>query len=177
MYRNDKKQRLKIKLVILDSVQKQKTKGFDAIILTFNKKYEKKAEESKSRRIITVFGYRELNYPDNLYFVGNDTSSVLTPQDASFLNQIFKHSKGAFDFSGKNIAIVRTQTNSVVTKSEFINKVKKHLEGDFLYPYDFLYILNDKEKNESGGFDAVIIYDCLKCEGRDAVAILKKNGT
>lgn len=176
LFRKDTKQNLKSKLVVLDSIQKQKTKGFDAIILAFDKKYQKKAEESKFKRIITVFGYRELNYPNNLNLVGNDTSSVLSQQDASFLNQLFNRSRELFDFNGKRIAVIRTQTKSIISKSEFIDKVKKHLDSDFLYPYDFLYILNDKERKDSGGYDAIIIYDCLKCSGKDAVAILK-NGT
>lgn len=177
LYRLDAKQNLKSKLIILDSFQKQNINGFDAIILTFDKKYEKKAEESNFRRIITVFGYRELNYPDNLNRVGFDKTSVLSPEEASFLNQIFKRSKEEFDFSEKKIAIIRTQTKSIIPKKEFIDKVKKHFESDFLYPYDFLYILNSKEKKETGGYDAVIIYDCKKCGGREAVEILKKNGT
>jgi hypothetical protein len=177
MLRYDSKKKLKYKLLILDSTQKTITLGFDAIIVVFDEKYLKKAEKCNYRRLVTVFGYRKLNYPDNLDAVGDDTSSTLLPQEASFLNQIFQHSRGTFDFTGQKVAIVRTQTKSIIPKSEFIRKVKSHLIDDFLYPYDFLYIFNDKEKKESGGFDAVIIYDCLRCGGRDAVAILMKNGT
>ena len=177
LIRNDTNLELKSKLVVLDSIQQQKTKGFEAIIFAFHKKYQAKAERSSFKRIITVFGYRGLNYPDNLNLVGNDNSPVLSEQDAVFFNQIFKQSRGVFGFNEKKIAIINTQARSILPKSEFIDKVKKHLEQDFLYPFDFLYILNDKEKKDSGGYDAVIIYDCLKCGGGDAVEILKKKGT
>lgn len=177
---NDAKSRLINKFIILDSSQKMASKGFDALILVCDKRYEKRAGQMNNNRIVTVFGYRELNYPDNIDFVGKDSNAELSLQDAIFFNRIFQWERKSFDFTGKKIAYIQTtesdERNKIKTKRTYIDRIKNHLEEDFLFPYDNLYLLNETEKAESGGYDAVIMYQCLKCGVKDALYILKKNG-
>lgn len=167
------------KILILDSAQKRLTNGFDAIVLIFDKKYLEKAETTNFRRIITVFGYRKLNYPDNLAYVGNDANNELSEEDVIFFNRIFQHQRDTFDFHNKRIAFVSTTGIDVIkpiTKQEFIQRIKKHLEKDFLYPYSHVIILSPQEKIETGGYDVILSFQCKKCR-ENAIYIVKKGGT
>jgi hypothetical protein len=165
----------------LDSSQKNETWGFDAIVLIFDKKHQEKAERTDFRRIITGFGYRHLNYPDNLNSVGNDTTRELSEEDAIFFNKIFQFQRNSFDFRKKKVAFVNTneidRRKSIKTKQEYIQRIKKVLEEDFLFQFDAIHILTEREKNESGGYDAIIIFQCKKCSQLDAIRILKQGGT
>lgn len=176
-YSKNSENKLVCKLIFLDSSQQITTKGFSAIILVFNRKYERKYERTNFKQTIDMFGYRELNYPNNLEQLVIDTSSNLSLQEALLLNQIYETSRNGFDFTNKKIAFVITDSKIIVRKQEYISKIKKHLERDFVYPYDFVYILNEQEKKETKGYDAVIIFSCKKCQGKDAIEILKQNGT
>lgn len=171
---NDTNNDFTIKLLELDNIQKQTTKGFDAILFVYRKKYIKKANKCKFERIITSFGYRDLNYPDNLKLVGNDNSKLLSNQDAEFFNRIYKFQRDTFDFTNKKVAYINTNdADQIKSKNGYIRKIKKHLEDDFLYPTDYLFVFNDNEKKETGGYDAVIVYQCLKCGKQDAIRLLK----
>ena len=153
--------------------------GFDAIVLIVPKKKEKKIDAEKIERITRVFGYRTLNYPDNLDLVGNDNSAGLTHEDAMFFNRIY-HTRG-FDFKGKKIAFINPhlvdQKQAIRTKKEYIGIIKKHLENDFLYPTDDLEIFNEQEKKESGGYDAMIVYQSKRFFKEQLIQILKDSNT
>ena len=127
--------------------------------------------------MIEVFGYRTLNYPDNLHLVGNDNSESLTDEDVKLFNRIY-HDRG-FDFKGKKIAFMNPHldgSETIRTKKEFIEKIKKHLEKDFLYPAsEELEIFNAEEKKESGGYDAMIIYQTKRSYKDQLIKILKEN--
>lgn len=165
------------KLLILNEEQKKESKGFDAIVLIVKKKKENKVDSKMTDRIVEVFGYRTLNYPDNLHLAGNDNSPELTDEDAALLNRIY-HDKG-FDFKGKKIAFMNPHLDGkevIRTKKEFIEKIKKHLENDFLYPAsEELEIFGKEEKKESGGYDAMIIYQTKRSYKDQLLKILKEN--
>jgi hypothetical protein len=165
------------KLLVLNDDQKKESGGFDAIVLIVQKKKEKKIDAKKIDRITEVFGYRTLNYPDNLHLVGNDNLAELTNEDVILFNRIY-HDRG-FDFKGKKIAFMNPHLDgreSIRTKKEFIEKIKKHLESDFLYPAsEELEILSDEEKKESGGYDAIIIYQTKRSYKDQLIQILKEN--
>lgn len=165
------------KLLILNDEQKKESKGFDAIVLVIKKKNEKRVDAKMIDKFAEVFGYSTLNYPDNLHLVGNDNSSDLTDEDVAFFNQIY-HDRD-FDFKNKKIAFINPHLNgqeSIRTKKEFIEKIKKHLENDFLYPAsEDLAILTETEKKETGGYDAMIIYQNKKSWKGDFFKILKES--
>ncbi len=175
--RIDDKNKKNSELLILTNSLKAITKGFDAIIILIPKKKLKKVNSETSRRIATVFGYRDLNYPDNLDSVGADTSLTLNYEEVKFLNQIYQHDKNEFYFSNKSIAIVDYYTKSIVSKQVYLNRIKKHLEKDFLYPTDDLIILTEKERKETGGIDAVILLPEKHINRTELIEIIKKNAT
>ena len=143
------------KLFVFTETQKKESGGFDAIVLLIPKKKEKKIDDKAISKLAEVFGYRTLNYPANLHLVGNDDSNELTNEDAIFFNTIY-HTRG-FDFKDKKIA--------------FMNP---HLENDFLYPTDDLEIFNEQEKKETGGYDAMIVYQSKKFYKDQLIQILKE---
>jgi len=165
------------KLLILNDAQKKESKGFDAIVLIVKKKKEKKVDAKMIDKFAEVFGYRTLNYPDNLLLVGNDNSNELSAEEEAFFNQIY-NDRG-FDFKGKKIAFMNPHLDgkeSIRTKKEFIEKIKKHLETDFLYPAsEELEILSEEDKKETGGYDAMIIYQTKKSNPGQLIKILKEN--
>jgi len=163
------------KLLVLTDSLKAMTKGFDAIVLLIPKKKLNRVNSETSIKIATVFGYRHLNYPYNLDKVGTDTSLTLNTEEVRFFNKIYQHNKTDFNFENKNIVIVDYYSKSTEKKQDYINRIKKHLEKDFLYPTDDLIILNDKEKQETG-YDAVILLP-VKMIIRDELIEIIKNAT
>ena len=165
------------KLLVLNQEQKKQSRGFDAIIVIVPKKKEHKINDQTKTWLVEVFNYRMLNYPDNLHLVGNDNNPELTAEDAILLNRIY-HNR-SFDFKGKKIAFMNPHLDgkeSIRTKKEFIGKIKKHLETDYLYPAsEDLVILSDQEKKESGGYDAMIVYQSKRFYKEQLIQILKEN--
>lgn len=165
------------KLLILNDDQRKQSGGFDAIVVLVPKKKEQKIDDKTKSHLSKVFGYRTLNYPANLQSVGNDNLAELTEQDAVFLNTIYHYR--SFDFKGKKIAFMNPHLEKekqvIRTKKEYIEKIKKHLEDDFLYPTDELIILNEQEKKESGGYDAMIVYQTKRSYKDQLIQILKEN--
>ncbi len=165
------------KLLILDDEQKKISKGFDAIVLIVPQKKEKRLDVQKLSRLIEVFGYRTLNYPDNLDLAGKNDSDELTDEDVRLLNQIYQDR--GFDFKGKKIAFMNPHLDgkeAIRTKKEFIEKIKKHLENDFLYPAsEDVEMLSEEEKRESGGYDAMIVYQSKRYYRDQLIQILTNN--
>lgn len=165
------------KLLILNTEQKKESGGFDAIVLIIKKKKAQKVDTKMIDKFSEVFGYRTLNYPNNLHLVGNDNNEGLTAEDAIFFNQIYHYRN--FDFKSKKIAFMNPhlveEKQAVRTKKEYIEIIKKHLEDDFLYPTDELIILNEQEKQESGGYDAIIVYQTKRSYKDQLIQILKES--
>jgi len=161
------------KLILLNDSLKKVTKGFDAIIISIPKKKLDKVTKKTELTIATVFGYRNLNYPDNVDKVGTDTSSILSINDIEFFNTIFMHDRKDFDFTDKRIVIADFYSKITFSKQNYITRIKKHLENDFLYPTDNLIVLTDKEKLETG-FDAVILLPEKMYRRNELIEIIKK---
>lgn len=165
------------KLLLLNDEQKKEAGGFDAIVLLIPKKKENKITEKTIDYYTTIFGYRTLNYPGNLSLVGNDNNQGLTDEEAVFFNTIY--SRKLFDFKGKKIAFINPhlveEKQAIRTKKEYIEKIKKHLENDFLYPTDDLEIFSEQEKEASGGYDAMIVYQSKRYYKHILLKLLKEN--
>ena len=168
---DDKNKKCSELLILTDSL-KAITKGFDAIIILIPKKKMKKVNSETSRKIATVFGYRDLNYPENLNSVGTDTSLTLNNEEVKFLNQIYQHDKNKFDFSNKSIVIVDYYSKSVIKKQDYINRIKNRLKKDFLYQTDDIIVLSEHEKRETG-YDVIILLPVKMIQREELMKIIK----
>jgi hypothetical protein len=164
------------KLLVLNGEQKKRSGGIDAIVLLVKRKKQQKVDEKTWSRFVEVFGYRTLNYPDNLHLVGNDNDAGLTDEDIKLFNRIY-HDRG-FDFKDKKIAFMNPHLDgkeSIRTKKEFIEKIRKHLESDFLYPAsEDLVTLSNEEKKQTGGYDAMIVYQSKRFYKDQLIQILRE---
>ena len=163
------------KLLVLNDSLKGITKGFDAIVLWVPKKKAKKLNPETTMNLATKFGYRGLNYPENLDKVGNDTEEALNKEEVVFFNTIYQHEEKAFDFAGKRIVVVDFYSKKTIPKNQYINRIKKHLENDFRFHTDDLIILTEDEKKETGGIDAVILLPEKMYIRKELIEIVKKN--
>jgi hypothetical protein len=93
---------------------------------------------------------------EQLNKIGVDDSPLLNCYESAYLNAIFKDSLKGFDFTGKTIEFIR---NGGKGKVHYFDMQKKHII-DKNYPCDngILYIFNAVQKEESGGYDAAIVY-------------------
>lgn len=99
----------------------------------------------------TVLNKYEIKIIDSICFAPiNTRKSVVDP-------------KKGFDFNNKKIAFYSCTKNSntkgdgLLTKIEFFNLFKPKFWG---HAGRGIIVFNEKEKNESNGFDAVVIIDC-----------------
>ena len=111
---------------------------------------------------MTIFGQVRGNYSiptelrNQLDKIGVDDSILLNSHESDFLNEVFKDSLKVFDFTGKRVVFFK---NGESSKKDYFNMHKKHL-SNWNSPCDNgnLYIFDEAEKKESGGYDAVIVY-------------------
>ena len=94
---------------------------------------------------------------DQLYKMGVDNSPLLNSYESAYLNIIFQDSLKGFDFTGKKIGFLLAGGKR--DKGEYFNMHKKSIV-DNNSPYDqgTLYIFDAVQKEESGGYDAAIVY-------------------
>lgn len=85
---------------------------------------------------------------------------LLNPMEGAYLNKIFETTRKDFDFTNKKIGFFTGSSgNKKSNKDYYFDMYKKHLTNEN-YPCDngTLYIFTDDQKEESGGYDAAIVY-------------------
>jgi hypothetical protein len=89
--------------------------------------------------------------------MGVDNSSLLNNYESTYLNIIFKDSSDGFDFMKKKVGFIKISGKS--GKVHYFNMQKKYII-DQNSPCDngTLYIFDASQKEESGGYDAAIVY-------------------
>jgi hypothetical protein len=95
---------------------------------------------------------------DQVYRMKLDTLPLLNKYESAYLNEIFKE-KG-FDFTGKKIGFLtkRKEEVDVSNKKRYFEEEKRLLLHDYSTIGGILYIFDEKQKEESGGYDAAIYY-------------------
>lgn len=95
-----------------------------------------------------------LNHLDKM---GVDGSQLLNSYESAFLNVIFKDSLKGFDFTNKKVGFIKISGGK--GKIHYFDMQKKYFV-DEKHPCDngTLYIFNATQKEESGGYDAGIVY-------------------
>lgn len=144
------------KLHILPDSIKLKTGGYDALILIYNN--SRKNSKINQEKLYKAFSTREKSIPNNLYLLGNDTNPILTDLEAAFFNYKFSDKKKGFDFKGKKIGFcIGNNGARIWSKKDYFNNFKDRVSHNYSGSQDELLVLNEKQTNESGGYDAVLV--------------------
>lgn len=93
----------------------------------------------------------------NLDSLGVNDNYLLNSEEAKYLNESVKGQRGSFDFNNKKVVFSKGNHATLITKSNYFEifvKPSLKSEGDMT---NYLVILTDDEKKQSGGFDAIIV--------------------
>ena len=104
------------------------------------------------------------NTLDHMDKTGLDNSPFLNRYESALLSEMLPESLKWFNFSGKKVGFVDVSNNMIgfvivnYGKKGYFEKLKRHYSDERIY-FDngMLYILNDRQKKESGGFDVAIV--------------------
>jgi hypothetical protein len=88
--------------------------------------------------------------------MGIDDSQLLNSHESAFLNVIFKDSLKGFDFTNKKIGFL--SAGSKRNKKEFFKEERERYYNNSTTINGALYIFDATQKEESGGYDAAIVY-------------------
>lgn len=100
----------------------------------------------------------------NLDKTGVDKSALLNSYESEYFNVIFKDSKKDFDFTGKKVGFIASAYGKSKNKKNYFKKeksqYKKYKRTNLNYTpiVTTLYIFDETQKEESGGYDAAILY-------------------
>ena len=105
--------------------------------------------------------------------LGLDSSATLNKYEIAYLDSLFGSEK--YDFNNKKIAFIigeeRFWAKTLITKDKYFKLFKR--------PHSMygrgLYILNETEKKDSGGYDAIIIAQSRAYNPKDLMNTLKAN--
>ena len=106
--------------------------------------------------------------------MGVDDSPLLNSHESAFLNVIFKDSLKGYDFTNKKVGFIKISGEK--GKIHYFDIQKKHFVNEN-YPCDngTLYIFNAVQKEESGGYDAAIVYwSKMLLPAKDVIKRLKE---
>ena len=84
--------------------------------------------------------------------MGKDTSSALNDYESKYLDFIFKLDTDSFSLAGKKVGFLGSK------KAFFKDERERFLRGEDGVGGCGLYIFNATQKEESGGYDAAIVY-------------------
>jgi hypothetical protein len=88
--------------------------------------------------------------------MGVDDTSVMDSLEGAYLNVSYKDSLNGFDFVGKKVGFILS--GSVSDKADFFNSEKERYRISSTASVSVLYVFNEAQKQESGGYDAAIVY-------------------
>lgn len=92
--------------------------------------------------------------------IGVDNNPLLNDYESAYINMILKKSRKGFDFKDKKVGFITGSSGKTISnKQNYFNMQKKSL-ADKNIPCDngILYIFDENQKKESGGYDAAIVY-------------------
>lgn len=108
--------------------------------------------------VLSCFPVHKYNSNDNsMGHKGISDNLVLSETESAYLNRIFETTRNNFDFTNKKVGFIKISGEK--GKIHYFDMQEKH-SADTNYPCDngTLYIFNATQKEESGGYDAAIVY-------------------
>lgn len=97
---------------------------------------------------------------NQLNSIGVDNNPLLNDYESAYINMILKKSRKGFDFKDKKVGFITGSSGKTISnKKNYFNMQKKSLENKNV-PCDngILYIFDENQKKESGGYDAAIVF-------------------
>src|ERR1035437_2235937 len=88
--------------------------------------------------------------------MGIDGSSLLNSYESAYFNLVFKENLNGFDFTGKKVGFIYSGARS--NKKEYFDLEKDRFNRNNTPNRGTLYIFDATKKEESGGYDAAIVY-------------------
>ncbi len=161
----DKKSPLDIgTLYVFNKVQKERSGGYDAAIIYWDKylmpvgyaidqlRDRKKMSPELSERF---WGYLKIpkELLSRLVKMETDSLPFLNAFEGEYLDSVFRDRRKDFDFTGKKIDFIKDGS-----KADYFNGHKKYFFEKANSSVGSLYILNETQKEELGGYDALILY-------------------
>jgi len=108
--------------------------------------------------------------------LGLDSSSILNKYEVAYLDSLFASDK--YDFNHKKVAFIigeeRFWAKTLISKDKYFKLIKR---PNATYG-NGIYVLNETEKKDSGGYDVIVISQCRAFNPKDLITILngiKKN--
>lgn len=99
--------------------------------------------------------------------LGKNDEQILTNEEGDYFNFIFQDQLGGFDFKGKRVGFM---TLNLSNKSDYfkseLDNYNKGVNGYGIPVYAF--ILNESERNKSGGYDALVLFWRKKLIDKDS---------
>ena len=118
-----------------------------------NKNITEKSESGKIYfPIIDTFSDISDEIVSNLDKMGTDNTEILNVYEGEYFNYIFDNSPQIFNLAGKKVGFIRDKMDYFKQTRSLYN------QGSSIVGGNSLYIFNDAQKEESGGYDAAIVY-------------------
>lgn len=115
------------------------------------------SERMKNILLILLISLCSTIEAQNLDNLGINNSYLLNSEEAKYLNKSVGTQLGYFDFKDKKVIFSEGNSARLITKRDYFKRLVKPYLKDGKDMVNFLVILTDKEKKESGGFDAIIV--------------------
>ena len=154
--------------------------GYDALLVVASKKIKGKMRRLKKAAVLEYTYNRYVQIPAG---AGSDNNPVLSEVNAAFFNELYRteiNPRINIDFTGKKLAIFETHCSASKmeqkTIAEYVERVKKLVAVYGYASTEVTCILNEKQKEESGGYDIIIQYKCkMNLPVERVIDELKKN--
>ncbi len=97
-------------------------------------------------------------FSQNLDSLGMDNAPSLNKVESAYFNQLFKASKGDFNFENANLIFATGPSGKkIVSKKEYFNKLVKPWLSRGNTPQTFYKLLSAGEKLKSGKYDVIVL--------------------
>jgi len=111
---------------------------------------------TESKTQVAKFEEIPNNILSHLDKMGLEEASLLNNYEQLYFNEIFRKVSGEFNFEGKKIGFLYMGTIS--NKKEFFTMEKSRFNQNLSPNQVTLYVFDANQKEESGGYDGVILY-------------------
>lgn len=93
--------------------------------------------------------------------MGTEDSALLNNYESDYFNALLNDARKDFDFTGKKVGFITgTNGKTLSNKKKYFNKEYHRLKNNESPNDGMLYVFSTSQKEESGGYDAVIVYWC-----------------